>query len=148
MIEGMRIGARGAALALVVTGLVTLLLSFETWGHCRHTPCGGHLMAISWYSGLDLGFGVVTALAGLALAVVAFAGLPRRSVSGFATAAMLLAVVIVVTAGASITWMYLIPGEHTDFFWPPYTPILVAVVGLIAFAISRRWRRTMPPHLR
>jgi hypothetical protein len=144
MIGPKSIGARGAALALVMTGLLTLLLSFGTWGVCSNTPCGGPFMAISWYSGLDLGFGVVTALAGLGLAAISFVGLLRNGGSGFATTAVLLAVLIVTTAVASVIWMYVIPGEDTYFYWPPYSAILVAVLGLIAFAASMRLRHAWP----
>ena len=42
-------------------------------------------MATSEYSGLDLGFGVVTAPAGLGLAAIGFDGLRRNGVSPFAT---------------------------------------------------------------
>ena len=67
--------ARWAAMALVMAGLLTIVGSLGTWGTCPTTPCGGILMAISEYSGLDLGFGVVTAFAGLALVVIGIASL-------------------------------------------------------------------------
>lgn len=145
MTEVVPIGSRGAALTLTVTGLLTLLLSFGTWGSCPTTPCGGIFMALSWYSGIDLGFGVVTALGGLALVAIGLDGLRRRGVSRFTTAAILLAVLIVVTAGASIVWMYVIPGDDRDFNWPPLAAVLVGIGGLIALAASLRLRRTMPP---
>jgi hypothetical protein len=69
------------------------------------TPCGGFLIAISDYSGLDLGFGVVTAVAGFALAAIGVDGLRRNGVSRFATTAGLLALLIVAAAGASVIWM-------------------------------------------
>jgi peptidoglycan/LPS O-acetylase OafA/YrhL len=144
MTEAKTIGARGAALALAATGLLTLLLSFERWGSCPTTPCGGILMAISDYSGLDLGFGVVTAVAGLTLAAIGLDGFRRKGVSRFATAAALLALLIVAAAGASVIWMYVLPGDDKEFYWPPFTAVLVGIVGLIAFAASLRLRRTMP----
>jgi hypothetical protein len=135
-------GAR-AALILVVTGLLTLLWSFGTWGSCPSTPCGGIFMAISLYSGMALGFGVVTAVAGLGLTLIGLGALRRKGVSRFATNAVLLALVIVVTAGLSVIWMYVIPGDDKDFRWPPFTPILVGVAGLIALAASLRLGRSM-----
>ena len=144
MTETKTIGSRGAALVLVVAGSLTLLLSFQRWISCPTTPCGGILMAISDYSGIDLGFGVVTALAGLLLAAIGLGALRRKGVSRFATAAVLLALLIVVTAGASVVWMYVIPGDDKEFYWPPFTAILVGIVGLIALAASLwLWRATL-----
>lgn len=102
-------------------------------------------MAISDYSGLDLGFGVVTAVAGFALAAVGVDGLRRNGVSRFATTAGLLALLIVAAAGASVIWMYLLPGDDKEFYWPPFTAFLVGISGLIAFAGQPALRRTMTP---
>jgi hypothetical protein len=145
MTEANTIGARSTALALVVTGLLTLLLSFGRWGSCPTTPCGGPFMAISEYSGIDIGFGVVTALAGLGLAAIGLDGLRRKGVYPFATTAAMFALLIVATASASVIWMYVIPGDDKEFYWPPFTAILVAIIGLVAFAASLRLRRTMAP---
>lgn len=154
MTEAKTIGARGAVLALVVTGVLTVLLSFWTWGTCPSTPCGGMFMAFSEYSGLDLGFGVVTAFAGIWLAAIGLDGLRRNGVSRFATVAAVLALVIVAAAGASVVWMYVLPGDDNpdfmlpplgtvkDFQWPPYTGPVVGILGLIALAASLRLRRT------
>jgi hypothetical protein len=144
MTEVKTIGARGAALALAVTGPLTLLLSFETWGSCPTTPCGGILMAISEYSGLDLGFGGVTAVAGLMLAVIGCGALRHMGVSRLGTAAVLLALLIVAAAGGSVLWMYVLPGDDKEFRWPPFTAILVGIIGLVAFGASLRLRRTIP----
>jgi peptidoglycan/LPS O-acetylase OafA/YrhL len=145
MTEAKTIGARGAALVLAVTGLLTVLLSFGRWGSCPTTPCGGILMAISDYSGLDLGFGVVTAVAGLGLAAIGVNGLRRRGVSRFAMTAALISLLVVAAAGASVIWMYVLPGDDKEFYWPPFTAVLIGIIGLIAFAASVRFRRTMTP---
>jgi hypothetical protein len=128
--EAKRIG-RGAFLILVVTGVLTLLLSLETWGSCPTTPCGGILMAISHYSGLDLGFGFITGLSGLFLAAIGIAGIRRIDASPFATAAVVFALLIVATAGAAVVWMFVIPGADKEFDWPPFIVFLVGVVGLV-----------------
>jgi hypothetical protein len=140
MTEAKTIGARGAALALIVTGVLTLFLSFGTWGSCPTMPCGGILMSISEYSGLDLGFGVVTGVAGLGLAAIGLDGLRRKGTSRFATAAVPLAALVVASAGASVIWMYVLPGDDKEFYWPPLTAFLVGIVGLIALAASLRSR--------
>ena len=139
----MTTGSRGAALVVAVAGLLTLYASFWTWGTCSTTPCGGFLQSISEYSGLDLGFGVVTAVAGVILAAIGLDALRHSGVTRFANAAVLLALVVVLAAGASVLWMYVIPGDDKDYHWPPFTAVIVAIVGLIAFAASFRLRRTM-----
>lgn len=136
-------GSRGAALVLIVAGVAILLLSFQTWGSCPTTPCGGILMAISEYSGIALGFGVVTALAGLTLTLVGLRSLRGSDVAPYATAAVLLSLLIVGTASASVIWMYLIPGDDKEFYWPPFTAILVGVVGAIALVASLWLRRSV-----
>jgi hypothetical protein len=81
MTEARRTGARWAALALSVSGLLTVLGSFWTWGSCPSTPCGGIFMAISEYSAFDLGFGPVTSLAGLMLTAIGLSNLRPEGVS-------------------------------------------------------------------
>jgi hypothetical protein len=147
-----------AALALVVAGLLTVVLSFAEWGACSSTPCGGFLFAISEYSGIELGFGVVTAVAGITLVAIGLDGLRRRQAPRVATIAALFALLIVSTAGASIIWMYVLPGPDgdegfytplgayliaKDFYWPPYTAIVVGAVGLMALAASLWMRRAL-----
>lgn len=146
MTEVRAVGSRGAAIVLVVAGLLTMLLSFQRWTSCSTTPCGGFLQAISEYSGLDLGFGAVTAISGVMLAAIGLGALRQEGVTRLASAvAVLLALVIVVTVGASVVWMYVIPGEDKDYHWPPFTAILVGIVGLIALIASLRlWRATLP----
>jgi hypothetical protein len=149
---------RRAAVALVVTGLLTVILSFAEWGTCSSTPCGGPFMAISEYSGIDLGFGVVTAIAGVALVAIGLDGLRRRRSPRVATIAALIALLIITTAGASIIWMYVLPGPgdegfyaplgtalliYKDFYWPPFTSVVVGCVGLGAFAASLSMRRAL-----
>lgn len=145
MTDAKETGSRGALPVLVLTGLLTVLLSFGTWGSCPTTPCGGILMAIADYSGLDLGFGVITALAGLLQAVIGLDGLRRHGFTPFATAAVPIALVIVATAGASVVWMYVVPGDDKEFYWPPFTAFLIGIVALIALVASLRLRPAILP---
>lgn len=144
MTEAKAVGSRGAAVVLVVAGLLTAFLSFQWWASCPTTPCGGFLMAISDYSGTDLGFGVGTALAGVLLAAIGLDALRHHGVSRFATAAVLLALLIIVTVGASVVWMYVIPGDDKEFYWPPSTAILIGIIGLMALVASLSLRRMIP----
>jgi uncharacterized membrane protein YidH (DUF202 family) len=143
MTEAKAMGSRGAAVVLVVAGLLTAFLSFQRWTSCPTTPCGGFLQAISDYSGTDLGFGVVTGLAGVLLAAIGPDGLRHDGVSRFATAAVLLALLIVVTVVASVVWMYVIPGDDKEFYRPPYTAILIGSIGLVALVVSLSLRRIL-----
>ena len=145
MTETKTTGSRGAALVVAVSGLLTMVASFLPWGSCPTTPCGGFLQSISEYSGLDLGFGVVTAGAGVLLAAIGLDALRHGGVTRFATAAVLLALVIVLAAGASVIWMYVIPGDDKDYHWPPFAAVIVGIVGLIAFAAGLRLRRAATP---
>ncbi len=145
MTEGTTVGSRCAALVMVVSGLLTVVLSLTFWTSCPTTPCGGNLMAISTYSGVDLGFGDVTAFAGVAVAAIGLGALRHDGQSRFATSAVLLSLLIVMTVAASVTWMYVIPGDDKEYSWPPSTAVLVGVVGLIAVESSLRLRRAMLP---
>src|SRR5688572_11763606 len=123
MTEAKPISSRSAALVVVVTGVLIVLLSYGEWGQCPTTPCGGHLMAISEYYGFELGFGVVTALAAIWLTAIGLTGLWRTEGAQFSTVAAGLALVIVVTGGAALVWMFF-PG----FYWPPHVPILISIL--------------------
>ena len=54
---------------------------------------------------------------------------------------MLLALLIVLTIVASVVWMYVIPGDDKEFYWPPSTAILIGSIGLIALVVSLSLRR-------
>jgi hypothetical protein len=155
--------ARPAGVALAITGLIVLLLSFVEWGMCPTTPCGGPFMAFSEYTGVDLGFGVVTAFAGMLLVGIGLDSVLGR-VAHFDRLAAGLALVVVAAATASVVWMYGLPSEPqdpntfladgfspplgtalliaTDFLGPPYTAIAVALVGLLALAAALWLRRS------
>jgi hypothetical protein len=136
--------ARTAGLVLVLIGMPVLLGSFETWGSCPSTPCGGILMAISEYSGIGLGFGWISALAGLALIAIGIASVVRPGAYDLAGAAGLASVAISAAAVASIVWMYVIPGEDKEFYWPPLTATVIAILGLVGLVASRFLRRSRP----
>lgn len=134
-------GSRGAALVLAAAGLLTVIASTWTWGTCSTTPCGGSLMAFSWYSGLDLGFGYVTAVAGLYMAAIGVDVFRRDGIARFARVAAGLAILVILTVGATVLWMYVIPGDDSYYRWPPWTAFLVGIVGFVALAASLRLER-------
>jgi hypothetical protein len=126
-----------AGLVLCLIGIVVVLGSLSRWASCPTTPCGGILMAISDYSGIDLGFGWISALAGLALLAIGVSAVARPGMSDLAGMARLAAVAISATAIASILWMYVIPGEDKEFYWPPFTAMVIAILGFVALGASR-----------
>jgi hypothetical protein len=128
---------RVAGLFLLLTGTLAFLGSFETWGSCPTTPCGGPFMAFSEYSGVDLGFGVISAVAGLVLIAIGLVSLARPGAADLAGVAALAAVAITSAAVASILWMFVIPGDDKEFVLVPVTAAIVAIMGLIALGASR-----------
>jgi hypothetical protein len=142
-------GSRWGALTLMVTGPLIVLASLGTWRVCSTTPCGGPLQAISIYSGLDLGFGVVTAAAGVVLTIVGAHAFRHNCTSRFATAAALAALVAAFAASASLAWMRfggsgVLGVGRTEEGWLSPTAIAVAVLGLIALAAALRVRSALP----
>jgi len=144
MAKRTRIGSRAAALVLIVSGVLIALLSFQHWTSCPTTPCGGILMSISTYTGIDLGFGVVTGPAGVLLAGIGVDALRHDGATSFATPALSLALLTIATIGVSVVWMYLIPGDDKEYDWPPSTAVLIGFIGLIAMTASQRLRRPLP----
>src|SRR6266540_3100336 len=90
-------GRRWAALALAGASLVTLLGSVGEWVVCSTTDCYGPLQSFSEMSGLDVGYGVVTAIAGILLTVIGIDAIRRNGSSRFGTSATLLALLVLVT---------------------------------------------------
>ena len=129
--------ARVAGLVLVVIGVLVFLGSFAWWASCPTTPCGGMLMAISDYSGIDLGFGWITALAGLALIVIGAVSLIRPGAYDLAGVAALAAVAVAAADIASIIWMYALPGDDKEYHWPPFMATVIALLGFVALVASR-----------
>jgi hypothetical protein len=82
-------GRRWAALALAAAGPVMLLGSVGDWVACSTTDCYGPLQSFSEMSGLDIGYGVVTAIAGILLTVIGIDAIRRGGISPFGTLATL-----------------------------------------------------------
>jgi peptidoglycan/LPS O-acetylase OafA/YrhL len=143
MAERTSSGSSAAALVLMVSGVLIALLSFQHWTSCPTTPCGGMLMAISTYTGIDLGFGIVTGVTGVLLAGIGVDALRHDGASSFAPLAVSLALLTIATIGASVVWMYVIPDDDNEYYWPPSTAILIGLIGLIAMAASLRLRKRL-----
>jgi hypothetical protein len=158
-------GTTAGAIVLALAGFLIVVLSFAEWGSCSSTPCGGPLFAISEYTGIDLGFGRLSAFAGIGLVGIGIHRLLRSHARRFDWLAAVLAVVVITSAGASVLWMYVLPSDTADpdsfwggftaplsdavlvskdFYWPPYTPMVVGLVGLLALAAALWLGRSGP----
>lgn len=127
--------ARLASGALAGAGVLILGASLQTWRVCHTTPCGGPLEAFSSYSGTDLGFGLVTAAAGVALLVVGAMALLRGVGRRTGPAGGLMALIAMMSAASALAWMrFIAPGESEG--WRSPAAVAVVVLGLVALAAS------------
>src|SRR5688500_17168024 len=89
-----------AAAILIAGGTLVVLGSLSPWGACAQDPCEGDLglMVITECSGVDLGWGIVTAALGAVLFIVGVITLrgrgPRPLVERAAAVGILLAVAV------------------------------------------------------
>jgi hypothetical protein len=128
-----------AALALAGAGLLTLLGSTGDWVECSTTDCYGGLMAFSEMSGLDVGYGVVTAIAGILLSVIGIDAIRRNGISRFGTLATLLACLVFATVTLFVVDVYVFADESMHLWGPPaFAAFITGGGGLIALAAGLR----------
>jgi hypothetical protein len=132
-------GRRWAALALAGAGLMVLLGSFGDWVECSTTDCYGGLMSFSEMSGLDVGYGVLTAIAGILLTPIGMDAICRRGQSRFGTLATLLGCLVFVTVTLFVVDVYVFADESMHLWGPPaFAAFLTGGGGLIALAAGLR----------
>ena len=136
-------GRRGAALALAIAGLGSLLGSFQPWALCTTTGCDGFLQSFSERSGIAFGHGLVTAIAAILLVVIGIDALRRHGVTRWGTPATLLALVVVVTVIAFVIGVYVFADGslHLSDGGPSLGTYLAGLGGLIALVASLRLGR-------
>jgi hypothetical protein len=132
-------GRRWAALALAAAGLVMLLGSVGDWVECSTTDCYGLLLSFSEMSGLDVGYGVVTAIAGILLTAIGIDAIRRSGTSRFGTLATLLACLGLVAVTLFVVDVYVFADESMHLSGPPaFGAFLTGGGGLIALAAALR----------
>ena len=132
-------GRRWAALALAAAGLVMLLGSLGDWVECSTTDCYGPLQSFSEMSGLDVGYGVVTAIAGILLTAIGIDAIRRGGISPFGTLATLLACLGLVAVTLFVVDVYVFADESMHLWGPPaFAAFLTGGGGLIALAAGLR----------
>ena len=127
-----------AAAILIVGGTLVVLGSFSVWGACSSEPCDPELallMHISERSGVDLGWGIVTAVLGaavLVLGVSALLGRGRRPLLE-----RLAAVGILLAVGLHLYLSTYGPSAADDgFIATPYIAVYVTVIGAIVVLVA------------
>jgi hypothetical protein len=138
-----RDAGRGAALALAVAGLVTVLGSVMEWSQCASTPCDGNLMAISEWSGISVGYGLVTVIEGILLAAIGANASRHNGASRFGSAASLVAFLVLLTIGAFVIRTYVFRDETQHVSGLPQLGAVVSGSGgVVALIASLRLRAT------
>ena len=139
-----------AAAILVVGGTLVVLGSFSVWGACSSEPCDPEVLGLLYVyerSGVDLGWGIVTAVLGaavLVLAVGALLGRGRRPLLE-----RLAAVGILLAVGLHLYLSTYGPSAADDgFIATPYIAVYVTVVGamvVLAASLARLADRRPDP---
>ena len=115
------------------------------WLTCSTIGCDSPLQAFSTFSGVAIGYGAFTAVAGVLLTAIGIDALRHDGVSRFAAPATVLALLAFGTVSAFFISTYLFADYSLSIEWPPrYGAILTAAGALIAFAASFRVRRSTP----
>lgn len=137
-----------AAVAVVVGGLLVLVGSVGDWAVCSMTPCyvpddALGSLTFSEMSGVDFGYGIVTAIA--AIHLVALGEYARRQGGGtsrFSTFGMMLSLIVLGVVSAFLIRFYVLWDESFTVSGPPaYGAVLVACGGLLSLAASVLMRR-------
>jgi hypothetical protein len=130
------------SLGLVVAGLVTLFGSASTWAICSTVGCDSPLQTMDWKSGIDFGYGVVTAIAATLLTAIGFDSGRRAGGSPFALPAVVLSLVVILTVTAFVIDAYVLRDQAPSVFGLPYYgTFLTALGGLAALVAGLRLRR-------
>ena len=143
---GVGVRLTGASL-LIIAGLLAYVGSAADWATCSTIGCQGVLQAFDESSGLDVGFGFVTGIAGAYLIVLGL--IVRRGAGRVRTRpiATVLGVVIVVTVTLYVTGVYVLRDLWYDagvdpwlnaHGWPGLGAILSGIGGLLAIGAARR----------
>ena len=149
---------RAAAVALAGAGLVTFLSSFSIWAGCTTVGCNSPLQALDEASGIDFGYGGVTASAAALLWAIGIEALLRDGVSRFATLAVQLSLLVIVTVIAFVLDVYVFGDRLLSLWGPPWEmlsvwgipgfgAILTACGGVIALLASFRFQRAWDARL-
>jgi hypothetical protein len=140
-----------AAAILLVGGFLVVLGSFSAWGACSQDPCHPALLGLMHFyerSGIDVGWGIVTAVLGcvlLLLGVSALRGRARRPlVERGAALGIVLAVglhLLLTTFGPSAAD----DGLTGTLYIGGYVTVLGAVVVLVGSTHPRADRKSRSP---
>jgi hypothetical protein len=136
-----------AGLAIAVGGLLALLGSVGDWAVCSMTPCyvpdgalGG--LAFSEMSGVDFGYGIVTAIAAIPLLALGEYARRQGGTSRFGAFGVMLSLLVLGVVSAYLIRFYVLSDESFTVSGPPANgAVLVACGGLLSLAASVLMRR-------
>lgn len=135
------------AAALLVGGMLVVLGSFSDWGACPQEPCDPDLfglMHIFERSGVDLGWGIVTAALGVAVLLLGVNTLRGRGRRPFVE--RLAAVSILLAVGVHL-YLATYGGPADMLSGPPYIGVYMTVIGAVVVLVASLSRpRDRPAH--
>lgn len=134
-----------------MAGVVTLLGSRGAWANCSTVGCDSPLQALDVKTGIELGYGVMTEIAGILLVVIGLGARRILGTSSWSTPALALALLVIGAVSTYVLTLYVLPAGSVPILWPPdiyadgnlsfpwppgFGAILTAAGGLIALAAS------------
>lgn len=125
-----------AAAVLLTGGVLVILGSFATWGACAQEPCDPDvlgLMHIFERSGVDLGWGLVTAVLGVAALVLGLIALRGRGRRPLFERIVALAVLIVV--GVHL-YLAMFTGSADSVGRTPYIGVYLTIIGAVMVLVG------------
>jgi len=138
-------GRMDLAAALLLGGLVVVVGSFSDWGACASDPCEPELfglMVVTPRSGIDIGWGILTAALGAAVLVLAMSALLGRDRRPILERVAALGILLAV--GVHLYLSAFGPSAADDgFTGTPYIGVYVTVIGAIVVLVASRAPRRL-----
>jgi hypothetical protein len=132
---------RRVALVLVVASAAVLIGSFGDWAACSTIGCDSGLQSLDTRSGIQFGYGIVTAAAATILVAIGIEAHRRGGGSRLGTLAAALSLAILGVLVAFVTAIYIVRDDSLTIRGVPAPGAFVtAVGGLVALAASNRIR--------
>jgi hypothetical protein len=126
------------AAALLVGGMLVVLGSFSNWGACAQEPCDPELLGLMHIyerSGVDLGWGIVTAVLGAAVLVLATSTLFGRGRRPLVERVAALGILLALGIHLYLT-AYGPSAADDGLIGTPYVGVYVTAIGAIVVLVA------------